>query len=371
MATQSMDVAEAVADRFPAEHPTLGTSFLRGCVRRRYPAGVLICTALLVGRTVVADPPPARSALPQAHGTLADRLSFGSEDLFGQSQRSDSGSRSVLSGMGWRGDVAEASTVLAVGWDISGVGAQVPAPVVTVSGEAPRGVLTDSFPETGLPVARLRRMQPLIGPGLADDWEDGSDESPPEQVEAVAVPLPERPKLTPMPPQDLFARLDYRGVGVVDVRTAMQDEMRTKEAGYEMFNIHLFDDAIAYRAEVSQLRSWVDDDQVKHFWGVVDYTWHAPLLYHGPLYFEQVSLERYGQGPAPLLQPACSAASFFGTIPLLPYHVGAYPPSERIYTLGHRRAGDRVPYQHHWPRFSWRGVRYQSMATTGLIFALP
>lgn len=101
------------------------------------------------------------------------------------------------------------------------------------------------------------------------------------------------------------------------------------------------------------------------------YTWSAPHFYHHPLYFEQVNLERYGQGPAACLQPISSAAHFFGTVPLLPYHLGAAPPSERDYVLGHRRPGSYSPYQWHRTRFSWRGVAYQGLATAGAAIALP
>ena len=96
------------------------------------------------------------------------------------------------------------------------------------------------------------------------------------------------------------------------------------------------------------------------------YTWAAPALYHNPLYFEQVNLERYGQGPHRLLQPAYSAAHFFVTIAELPYHLGAEPPREHVYVLGHYRPGSCAPYQYHRPRPSWRGLIYQGVATGGL-----
>jgi hypothetical protein len=96
------------------------------------------------------------------------------------------------------------------------------------------------------------------------------------------------------------------------------------------------------------------------------YTWAAPALYHNPLYFEQVNLERYGQGPHRLIQPAYSAAHFFVTIAQLPYHLGAEPPREHVYVLGHYRPGSCAPYQYHRPRPSWRGLIYQGVATGGL-----
>jgi len=101
------------------------------------------------------------------------------------------------------------------------------------------------------------------------------------------------------------------------------------------------------------------------------YTWSAPDFFHHPLYFEQVNLERYGQGPHHAIQPLYSAAHFFATIPVLPYHVATAPPSERVYTLGHHRPGNCAPYQWHRTRFSWKGVIVQGLATSGLAVALP
>jgi hypothetical protein len=101
------------------------------------------------------------------------------------------------------------------------------------------------------------------------------------------------------------------------------------------------------------------------------YTWAAPDLYHHPLYFEQVNLERYGQGPNHALQPLFSAAHFFGTIPKLPYHVVTNPPRERVYTLGHYRPGNCAPYQWHRTRFSWKGAIVQGLATAGTAVAIP
>lgn len=101
------------------------------------------------------------------------------------------------------------------------------------------------------------------------------------------------------------------------------------------------------------------------------YCWTAPAFFHHPLYFEQVNLERYGQGTYRCLQPAASAAHFFGTLPILPYKIGGQAWDERLYTLGHGRPGNFNRYQLHYHPFSWRGVTYQAAATTGIIFLVP
>lgn len=111
--------------------------------------------------------------------------------------------------------------------------------------------------------------------------------------------------------------------------------------------------------------------------GVIDpwngdvYCWTTPGFYHNPLYFEQVNLERYGQGAPPALQTLVSGGRFFSTIVILPYHIGNQPWDERVHTLGHYRPGNRNPHRFHYQRFTWKGVVYQMCATTGLIFAVP
>ncbi len=121
----------------------------------------------------------------------------------------------------------------------------------------------------------------------------------------------------------------------------------------------------------SPVRTIDDELYGERFTAGAVYTWSAPAFFHHPLYFEQVNLERYGQGPHHAIQPIYSAAHFFATIPKLPYHVATAPPSERVYTLGHYRPGNCAPYQWHQTRFSWKGVIVQGLATAGTAVALP
>jgi hypothetical protein len=100
------------------------------------------------------------------------------------------------------------------------------------------------------------------------------------------------------------------------------------------------------------------------------YHWVAPGTVHQPLYFEEVNLERYGYSHG-ILQPAVSAAHFFGTLPALPYLVGAEHPHECIYTLGQYRPGDCVPLRcHYWP-LSLSGATLEGGLATGLVFLIP
>jgi hypothetical protein len=95
--------------------------------------------------------------------------------------------------------------------------------------------------------------------------------------------------------------------------------------------------------------------------------WAAAATCHMPLYFQDATLERYGQGveqalgPAgrffsyplddprqsnqrnQLLQPMYSAGLFISQIALLPYNLIMDPPWEAEYDLGYYRPGDRIP----------------------------
>ncbi|MBA2116217.1 hypothetical protein [Bremerella alba] len=107
-----------------------------------------------------------------------------------------------------------------------------------------------------------------------------------------------------------------------------------------------------------------------HDWYPMVAMWEAPAFYHRPLYFEEVNLERYGHTHKHL-QPVYSAAHFFGNTLALPYKMGAYPPCERIYTLGHYRPGDCNPHDIHTTPFTWKGVVYTGAVYSGIGAAFP
>lgn len=106
------------------------------------------------------------------------------------------------------------------------------------------------------------------------------------------------------------------------------------------------------------------------------FCWAAPAVYHRPLYFEQPNVERYGHYVSVCeggncLQSAVCAAHFFGTIPVLPYKVGADPCCEKQYVLGCYRPGSCNPHQLIKPEVSCRGLVLQGMTVTGLVFLIP
>jgi len=82
-------------------------------------------------------------------------------------------------------------------------------------------------------------------------------------------------------------------------------------------------------------------------WGLLEYRWEAPALCYGPLYFEEINVERYGNTFGDYVQPFVSAGYFYGTIGLMPLKMIAEPPCECYYVLGHYRPGRCVPFYLH------------------------
>jgi len=106
-------------------------------------------------------------------------------------------------------------------------------------------------------------------------------------------------------------------------------------------------------------------------WGEITYTWKASGLCHKPLYFQDVSLERYGHSWGPYVQPLVSGAHFFGRLTVLPYMMGLQTPDECVYTLGHYRPGDCAPYLIDPVPFTWRAALFQTGGVFGVAGVLP
>lgn len=106
----------------------------------------------------------------------------------------------------------------------------------------------------------------------------------------------------------------------------------------------------SYRAaavlDASEVRPVWMNGSLTGYWQASDYTWISPVFAHGPLYFEQANLERYGIRQRPLFEPFLSAADFFGTAALMPLKVVAHNPCSNVYTLGNQRPGDCAAFQY-------------------------
>lgn len=169
---------------------------------------------------------------------------------------------------------------------------------------------------------------------------------------AAAEELPENSGPRPLPASDAW---DLKPIGAVSLDIAAPDG----DFPENMAAPYL--DAAGEYTDQSNLES--------SGWSYA-YYWQASAFCHGPLYFEEVNLERYGYSCG-LLQPAASAAHFFTTLPLLPYKMAVERPGTCIYTLGHARPGSYTPFQIHRPPLRWDAALVEGAAVTGLIFLIP
>ena len=78
----------------------------------------------------------------------------------------------------------------------------------------------------------------------------------------------------------------------------------------------------------------------------IQYCWEPTNLYHNPIYFEDVELERYGHTRHYVVQPVFSAAKFAVQLIGLPYQMSLYPVCDKQYSLGYYRPGEFVPYKY-------------------------
>jgi hypothetical protein len=91
---------------------------------------------------------------------------------------------------------------------------------------------------------------------------------------------------------------------------------------------------------------------------------------HHPLYFEEVNLERYGYSFG-ILQPAASAAHFFGTIPALPYKMAVCPPCSCRSTCRYPESGRHVPPQCTCPPLRLDAGIVEAGVVAGMVLLIP
>ncbi len=90
-----------------------------------------------------------------------------------------------------------------------------------------------------------------------------------------------------------------------------------------------------------------DQPFVPRDWAHIHYCWEPTNLYHNPIYFEDVPLERYGHTRNYLIQPIFSIFKFGIQLVGLPYQMSIYPVWDKQYSLGYYRPGEYVPYKYY------------------------
>ena len=105
------------------------------------------------------------------------------------------------------------------------------------------------------------------------------------------------------------------------------------------------------------------------------YQWHPSpdglQFCYQPLYFEEVNLERYGRSFG-ILQPAVSAAAFWGRVPLLPYMAFARPARRCTMHAHWTLPGYKIPQWEPQPIVpSVHGSAAEVAAIYGIILLIP
>lgn len=117
--------------------------------------------------------------------------------------------------------------------------------------------------------------------------------------------------------------------------------------------------------------SFSDDQYEGRKFGRMHYHWEASNMHSNPLYFEDVSLERYGHTHRPLVQPFVSVGKFGAQLFGLPYQMTLHPARECIYPLGYYKPGECAPRLIYQVPLNAKAAAATAGFYTGAILALP
>ena len=193
---------------------------------------------------------------------------------------------------------------------------------VVMSGSSRERLLADERP--ALP--NQKSVKAFLEKGLhsVDYEEDSYSASPPtpeinapSQIKDQPAPLAlsktdSRRYFAPTPARKMTVRRDPRkdrfvgnGVESGQSLTSVQNELKSQPQHNSFQNMQI--------------------SQVADYWGQAGDLPYGKYIYvhHGPLLFEDIPLERYGQEFHPCLQPAISFTKFMGTVPMVPYKITA------------------------------------------------
>ncbi len=101
------------------------------------------------------------------------------------------------------------------------------------------------------------------------------------------------------------------------------------------------------------------------------YQWQATNQWHNPLYFEDVSLERYGHVHCEAVQPFVSVAKFGVQLAGLPYQMTIDPVCKKMYNLGYYRVGECAPKKYYRIPWNTHAAVNEAAVWTGLIYLFP
>lgn len=103
----------------------------------------------------------------------------------------------------------------------------------------------------------------------------------------------------------------------------------------------------------------------------MNYMWCASNLYHNPLYFEDVQLERYGHVKCnEFTQSFVSVGKFGAQLIGLPYQMALDNPHDCRYALGYYRPGDCAPRLHYKVPLNARAAAVSAPVYAGAVLLL-
>lgn len=111
--------------------------------------------------------------------------------------------------------------------------------------------------------------------------------------------------------------------------------------------------------------------QLERYCAHVHYHWVASNLYHKPLYFEDVPLERYGHTFPEIVQPFVSLGKFGVQLIGLPYQMALDPVWRDQYALGYYRPGDPAPELFYQVPINFKAAAAAAGVYTGLFYLIP
>ena len=105
---------------------------------------------------------------------------------------------------------------------------------------------------------------------------------------------------------------------------------------------------------------------------IVQYQWEVPIVCHGPLYFDDVPLEHFGQTRCRCLQFAISTVKFAGDMIILPYKMALDHPHTPTYTLRTwPRPGSPAPCVRRTIPFELKPLLVQAGVVLAIVFIFP
>jgi hypothetical protein len=110
---------------------------------------------------------------------------------------------------------------------------------------------------------------------------------------------------------------------------------------------------------------------VERAYAMTEYQWEAANVFHNPLYFEDMALERYGHAYPLGIQPVASLAKFGVQVVGLPYQMALDPVCREHYALGYYRPGDCAPKLRYQIPWNTRAAATATGVYTGMFFIFP